>query len=625
MWKYTSYLQNGLSHKVAGIGCQDSVLAQENEYCIVAALSDGLGSLTNSHIASATATQGIWDIFSSLGEETLNLTSEEHKQQFAACIVEELTNRIHAAAAAHEVAVSTMDCTLAFVYISKIHHYAVVGRLGDSAICVIMEENSVAINDGGHSANGTSAILDRDAASQLKISVWNIQEQNIYGFLLSSDGLDGEVYMKGSPQVKKAAEVYFNSVQDVTDPQSAIRERIALLTADKDSFFDDDISVAVISCAESAIILPNDPTWLCTCGARNRLQDTYCVSCNNDFIALYRNVRFREHGGKSAFFTKINQDPEGEKRLIGLIPEIPTEPAKKEVPPQKEDVELIIPVKTAPPKSPTIPATRVHNEVPGQRVRSANRVSQPTPKTESQNTKHKNPKATGAHKNTNKTKRRTSGLVFACGLCIVALILGCLIGSNTQKKILSSEVEQLENIIAEQEQQIHALEQSLADKTPPEETTDTEDDLWTFPPDFKETADGRLYWGNTTEGVLNGPGVSLENGYYYMGTFQEGKKIGTFFVFSKDNFDKTILITFDDNGILTDLDSHWNKLTVKTDSLDMRVGPGAESNLICCLYKEDVVYITQAEPIDIDGQKWVEIICNNTIGWVDSSGLSAND
>ena len=569
MWKYTSYLQIGLSHKVAGIGCQDRVLVRENEHCVVAALSDGLGSLTNSHIASAAATQGIWEIFSAVGEEPLALTSPEQKQQFAASIVEKLTSCIHAAATAHEVAVSTMDCTLAFVYVSKLHHYAVAGRLGDSAVCVIGEENSVAINDGGHSANGTSALLDRDAAAQLEISVWNIPAQNIYGFVLCSDGLDGEIYMKGSPQVKKAAEVYFNSVQNAADPQSAIRERIALLTAHKDSSFDDDISVAVISCAKSRIALPNDPTWLCTCGERNRLQDTYCVACGQDFIALYRNVRFREHGGKSAFFAKINQDPEAEKRLIGFTAKIPAEPAKKQTPPRNEQ--------NAPVK-PSAPAAAAHNSA--QKVPQTNRPVQAASKQQSP-------------KKPNKAMWWIKSLIISGVLCFFALILGCIIGSSVQK-IFSREVRQLKNTVAQQKQQIQALEQSLDDKKPPED-------------------------------VLNGLDISLEHGYYYIGTFREGQKIGKFIVCSEDDFDHALMITFDDHGVLTDPDSQWNPSEVESDSLDMRTGPGAESELICCLHEDDIVYILQTEPVEIDGQKWVEIICNNTVGWVDISGLHEHD
>jgi hypothetical protein len=57
----------------------------------------------------------------------------------------------------------------------------------------------------------------------------------------------------------------------------------------------------------------------------------------------------------------------------------------------------------------------------------------------------------------------------------------------------------------------------------------------------------------------------------------------------------------------------------------MRTAPGADSEEICCLHEDDIVYILQTEPVEIDGQKWVEIICNNTVGWVDISGLHEND
>ena len=50
---------------------------------------------------------------------------------------------------------------------------------------------------------------------------------------------------------------------------------------------DDDISIAVLSRAEDDVLFPQDVTWLCACGARNRLENSYCFRCGRDFLTLY--------------------------------------------------------------------------------------------------------------------------------------------------------------------------------------------------------------------------------------------------------------------------------------------------------------------------------------------------
>lgn len=316
-WKHTSYIKKGLFHDTTGIECQDSVIVREDEYCIVAALADGLGSLENSAVASSAATDAVWTLFSALGKDKIILESEKRAQALAKSLVEGIVKKVKNEAESMGLSTASMDCTLVFVYISKLYDYAITGRLGDSAICVITEDNAIALSDSGKSANGTCAIFDKDAALHMELSFWDIPASRICGFILTSDGLDNEVYRKGSPYVNKAAETYFNAVL-AADPQRVIEERIAELTAEQDTAFDDDISIAVVNQATKKVIFPGDPTWLCTCGARNRLQDTYCQECGQDFIKLYSHVRFREYGGKAAFFARLNATPYEEERLIGI-------------------------------------------------------------------------------------------------------------------------------------------------------------------------------------------------------------------------------------------------------------------------------------------------------------------
>lgn len=315
VWKKIKYLQKGVSHAQNGTNCQDSVLIFENEDCIVAALADGLGSLKYSEVAAQTATETVCKCFSELNNP---LEQFETKEDLAKHILDAAVMNIQEKAVEIGVPLNEMDCTLMFVCVLKTTNYAIIGRLGDSAVCVIAQSKSSAINDGNKSANGTNAILDKDAIEHFDIQIIDLDKNNIYGFILSSDGLENELYMKGSDHVNKTAELYFNAWFTSDDPVTVIADRIAKLTEIERTPFDDDISVAVLSRADEVIILPADPKWLCTCGFRNHLQTTYCQQCHKDFSVLYQNIRFRDYGGKAAFFTEINKDPDEEMRIIGM-------------------------------------------------------------------------------------------------------------------------------------------------------------------------------------------------------------------------------------------------------------------------------------------------------------------
>lgn len=315
VWKKLKYLQKGISHVQNGTNCQDSVLIFENGDCIVAALADGLGSLKYSEVAAQIATETVCKCFSELNNP---LEQFENKEDLAKHILDAAVMNIQEKAIEMGVPLNEMDCTLMFVCVIKTTNYAIIGRLGDSAVCIIAYPKSIAINDGNKSANGTNAILDKDAIEHFDIQIIDLDKNNIYGFILSSDGLENELYMKGSDHVNKTAELYFNAWFTSDDPITVIAERISKLTEIEGTPFDDDISVAVLSRTDEKIILPADPKWLCTCGFRNHLQTTYCQQCHKDFSVLYQNIRFRDYGGKAAFFTEINEHPEEEMRIIGI-------------------------------------------------------------------------------------------------------------------------------------------------------------------------------------------------------------------------------------------------------------------------------------------------------------------
>lgn len=319
MWKYVWYCQKGISHEAAGLECQDRVRVTEQDDYIVAALADGLGSLKYSEMAAEAATDTICEWFDSFHGHTAEILAGKGKQALAEKLICEIQMKIGEQAAVNGLRMEDMDCTLAFVYISKRDHYVIIGLLGDSAVCIIKRNAYFVLNGGNQTANGTDAVLDRDAYQNMKIMCMDLNAEKICGFILTSDGLENEIYTKNSAYINKAAEEYFNVLVSAEDPQAELEAKIQKLTTETPEF-DDDISIAVISRAEEKLVFPADPTWLCSCGKRNRLQDTYCAKCSKDFVKLYRNVSFKEHGGKYAYFRKINKRPSKEYEILGIVP-----------------------------------------------------------------------------------------------------------------------------------------------------------------------------------------------------------------------------------------------------------------------------------------------------------------
>lgn len=324
-WNYAFDSRLGLSHSKSGRKCQDCVQVQEGEHCLVAALSDGIGSREYSEVAAEAAVTALCELLAGCDADTLNLiflnaVSQEKCEQLKQYLVFELGKAVGKKADGLGISLADMDCTLVFVCIAFDENHALVGRVGDSAVCVIRkDETSEAIADSGFHSNRTHTLLENNAHHQMELRVIDLSDENIVGFILTSDGLDNEIYMKGNDWVCHNAAEYMNVLcgQTPENARAMLSARLNDLTTDYPDIFRDDISYAVLSRAREPVFLPNDPTWLCVCGERNHLWETYCRRCHMDFVKLYRNANFTGEG-KAAFFARLNADENRERRTIGL-------------------------------------------------------------------------------------------------------------------------------------------------------------------------------------------------------------------------------------------------------------------------------------------------------------------
>lgn len=333
-WHGTSYIKTGWSHAYAKQPCQDAVRFEQYEHYILAAVSDGVGSLPNSQIASSAAVEAVDEWFRG---KFRDLKRKKHDLGwFTTNLILFVRDALHAAAKRTGIALDTMDCNLAFAFIIP-GDYALVGSLGDCAVCVLGKENKV-FTAGSALANGTDTILSENSETRVRMSWQSLHDDSIQGFLVTTDGLEGELYYKNSDMIRKRAESYFNAL--LTDRAN---QQIANLISELPESFDDDISMVLLSCSTQKITLPEDPTWLCTCGTRNPITASRCTHCGADFVELYKDIV--QGKNREAFFAALNRNPEEERRRIGLPP--------LQVVPAVKETAAPTPPPTNPPTNPT--------------------------------------------------------------------------------------------------------------------------------------------------------------------------------------------------------------------------------------------------------------------------------
>lgn len=306
-WKYAFYRQTGLSHGI----CQDYVDVYADDTRVIACLCDGLGSLKNSDVAAQETVKNVIDLFRAVPNAP---TPQTDLAPFRRKLTAELQRRLKSAAAERNMALDSMDCTLLFVCLFLKQKMAMIGSLGDSALCVIRDDKPPALFCDSDFI-GTRAVLDNDAAEHLQCAVFPL-DGHVKSILLTSDGLENEIYYKGLTHVAKNTELYLNAMLR-NDPEKIMQKRIKELTSAEGTVFDDDISIAVLSCLDCPIRLEDEPTWPCLCGAENLLVDTFCSECSRDFLDLYKNMDFR--GDRAGFFRYIRRSPKAKQELMTAI------------------------------------------------------------------------------------------------------------------------------------------------------------------------------------------------------------------------------------------------------------------------------------------------------------------
>ena len=318
-WKTDSFIRTGLRHKEELQPCQDYVkIIRYPNGDIYGGLCDGISSAENSELASKTCVTVGGDVLQKIFDEdkAVRELSAAHGKK-ADHMLEEISELLTQHIQERLADIPRADTTYAFVYITR-GHMALVGYIGDSCVCVFSNGQAAALTQTRDYGGATESIRHPDASRLLELHLIDLNECKIDAFLLTSDGMEDVLYTKGDEgHVLNDSQHYINSLFQ-NQGHKMIEDMIDEVCAD--GCYDDDISLALL--ARNKVTVPEDPTWLCSCGARNSLNTAFCDHCGSDVLELYKDAPMKGFKSLWDYFSYLNAHPEEERTTVGL-PKLP--------------------------------------------------------------------------------------------------------------------------------------------------------------------------------------------------------------------------------------------------------------------------------------------------------------
>lgn len=321
--------RQGSSHAKSGVPCQDAAWTEKTEFAVTAALCDGLGSLEYSQIAARAAACAAARLVSSriseiLAERGCLFLREQELEALRRDVLAGAREAVAEEAARSGLSASEMDCTLLLACLTLDGQWVLFGQLGDGAVCAIQKNRGVLLrareNPNRATSNETATVCSPDAEKwfDLQLFPFKTAGRPLDGFLLTTDGLQNEIYSRAG-NVLRRAEWYANAVSALGTDEctEAIAARWDTLASDERFGFTDDMSLIAVVRRGVVFELPEDVNWLCACGRRNRLESSRCESCGKDFLRVYKGLNFKAMPvSKRAFFARLNEDPAEELRVL---------------------------------------------------------------------------------------------------------------------------------------------------------------------------------------------------------------------------------------------------------------------------------------------------------------------
>lgn len=671
----------GLSHLADNTPGQDkleiSAPKGDARGVIAAALADGVGSLKNSHIAAklATASTVAWlrensgRLFDGQLEDAKH--HQERSRALAAELLERVRGDIREQAERQALDIRSLDCNLAFILIDPDGRNALIGQMGDCAVCIICDDSqrreSRVFCDRGGLANSTCTVFSRDAVDRLRLAVVPLKfmdrdrkerDTKVKGFILTSDGMDGVIYRKNSKFVCKQAEICFNEMLN-NRKSGWLRELLERAQEQSGGYLDDDMSVIVLSRAKEEVHLAEDPYWTCACGTRNSLAGSRCIECHAELLQVYRHVDFSQYESMDAYFEEENRrgrtkpaapsvtPPRSDKPAEGRGKDVSSDPGTEQ-PDQhagsgQEQQTPVEPMYVHPRGRASRPreervvdleamGEKVHQQNPPEQEVKVDVIGGKKPK----NGGKKQQNRRGTEKNypdeqEEKGEHRDQVMAFISGVLVVAIVIALVwlaarwllsdpLGRQDPPDVPSGPA-LLEPDRPGREDPDEPAETTKPVVTEPDDPADPED------PDDEEQIgvrleDGSVFLGTVVDGRPDGYGTLIRGDSTFVGTFDEGVENGEFVVSEKTEEGVSICVVVYKDGEIEEVlygevqeapAEYWLVTNLKY----LRVAPGYRSDTFAVdLHMNERVFPTGNRKDEVDGINWIEIETRSgSVGW----------
>ena len=303
-WIITNCESVGNTHNI----CQDHTEFMVYNQVNVGALADGLSSNKYSDkgavIVTQIACQEMCEKFNEYYSGKLSSVDFVHKIQDK--VKSKYTGSYD---------INQMKSTLLVCAIRKNEY--ILGHIGDGAILCFGKESYVISPPQENKVGGTATytILDFNADKHFCFKFGNIDDLD--GFLLTSDGLLGNVYYSGTDIPQLAYEL-FGSVYKESSPLRKFDRDFQFKTyfanhIQKGNNLADDCSIFMIARRKKTGYVDYevsngfeaDVKWPCKCGNHNRMDEVRCSNCRIVYLSLY-SPSIVSINSKEAFFSKFN-------------------------------------------------------------------------------------------------------------------------------------------------------------------------------------------------------------------------------------------------------------------------------------------------------------------------------
>ena len=643
-WNVTSAVVTGLSHLAENTPCQDKVLVspiQNGVNCYAAALADGVGSLQNSHIAAKIATDAALAWMNAcrdriFAEEQSNEKERLRLNALAAQMLEKIRQEIREQAELQGMDVRSMDCNLAFCFVDEDQEKAFVGQLGDCAVCIVCDDSdrsrSRVLNQQGLMANSTDTVMCKGSENRVNLCIVPLAQKGpkgnrlLYGFVLTSDGLENVLYRKGSKYVCKQAEYCFNL--DNTNRGESLRELLTDAQESSRGYLDDDLSVVVLSCVDGPITLPKEPYWVCRkCGAENMGMELRCHNCGAEMLSMFPREDIEKAGSAEAYFEWLN-------RKGGMDPAVTRNAGEVKAGRQGKKGKNKNNGKTTGTIDTTAASEEETNERTGGSWGQANlsriggslkRGAVPAERGGDENGHDPNGIQKKQYRQDADAGERGSGLVtkilfvvlVSATVCMVALLVAM------------------------------GVKNWIANGTTPGTEPGTVPGHSALPPDSGtepnlptgegiRLEDGTVFFGELLNGSPDGWGTLIDEEKHtvYTGYFKMGMKDGVFTVTTYQDHEVVAVVVFYRDGVVMDtyygeIEGNGRNVATVTYGVRLYAAPNYDGEPVMDasgksirLQAGETVYLTNEESTDANGNKWSQIeTVDGIIGWCEDGAI----